>query len=94
MENKFILMQDPVKWSKDGKGRIGYFSIGLKTLYPDKGFSSCDQFGNTDYFGPSSKPSGQFAFLDEESKKQFKGKINYDKEKDIYFAVVNLVKEE
>jgi hypothetical protein len=92
MENKFVLMQDPAKWINNGK--IGYSTIGLKELYPDKGFSSSDQFGNTNYFGPSSKSSAQFAFLDEESKKQFKGKINYDKEKDIYFAVVNLVKEE
>lgn len=89
--NKFVLMQDPVKWSKIGK--VGYFTIGLKELYPGKGFSDCDESGNTDYFGPSNKPSAQFAFLDEESKQKFKGKINYDKELDIYFALIKKEKE-
>lgn len=94
MIRKFVLMQDPIKWSKvtEAGKKYGYFTIGLKELYPNKGYSSCDEFGITDYFSPyqNEKTYGQFAFLDEESKKQFKGKINYDKEEDIYFATINL----
>jgi hypothetical protein len=92
--NKFVLMQEPAKWVSN---KWGYSTIGLKELYPNKGFSSCDEWGNTDYLGPFDTQQCHFAFLDEESEKAFKGKIKNlqvnpfsDTNNKIKFAVVKI----
>jgi len=71
---EFVLMQNPAKWVTPQKG---YQTIGLRKLYPKKGFSSCDQNGHTNYLGPDSIKMSYFAFIDEESEKAFKGEIKY-----------------
>ncbi len=58
--DKFVLMQNPVKWVTKHKG---YSTIGLRELYPDKAYSSCDEYGYTDFISPygSELPSDRFA---------------------------------
>jgi hypothetical protein len=90
--DQFVLMQEPAKWVTEKKG---YFTIGLKKLYPNRGFSSCDEYGNTDYVGPTNSSSDRyFAFLDKESEKKFKGEIRVIPEmttmEEVKFAVVKL----
>jgi hypothetical protein len=87
----FVLMQEPAKWVTEKKG---YWTIGLKELYPNRGFSSCDEYGNTDYLGPSDIKQSHFAFLDEESENAFKGEIKVIPEmttmEEVKFAVVKI----
>jgi len=71
---EFVLMQDPAKWVTSKKG---YQTIGLKELYPEKGFSKCNKYGHTDFLGPIESDISYFAFIDEESEKAFKGDIKY-----------------
>ncbi len=93
--DKFVLMQNPVKWVTQNKG---YSTIGLKELYPNKGYSSCDEYGYTDFISPYGNKIGKFAFLDEESENVFKGEkqINRDNfyEMEIRFAIVKLREKE
>jgi hypothetical protein len=88
--DKFVLMQEPAKWVSDKKG---YFTIGLKELYPNKGFGSCDENGFSDYIGPGKNKTAFFAFLDDETKKSFKGDTEKFKEfngKEVEFAAVKI----
>jgi len=87
MKKEFVLMQEPYIESKDKK--ILYSTIGLTKLYPNKGYSSCDEFGNTNYVVSYALSTAKYAFLDDESREAFKGEIVFDEKEGIYFAIVN-----
>ncbi len=91
--NKFILMQTPTLWISKKRG---YPTIGLRELYPDKGYSSCDNYGFTDFIDPYGSKVAKFAFLDEESERAFKGEIetfNLNSEECSVVKLATIIKE-
>ncbi len=80
---KFHLMQQPSVPDPDNK-HFGYYTISCLSKY--RGFCHSDEYGISDclYINDNSK----FAFIDDESIKNFKGETFYDSVKDIRFAII------